>query len=258
MSDAPKRMLEELERGPLRDALEAGARELPSEASLASLATKLGLGAAVAAGAGAAGAAAAGASSGAGAAAGAGTTATAGGTALAGVKIISVVKIVAALAVATGGAAGAYEVYEATRETKATSSPVGLVQTAPAQVASAPPAPERLPLPDDAPPAPSATPSAKPTASAISTASDPVEEAKLLGRAQEAIGSDPARALALATDHASKYPRGALAQEREVLAVDALLRLGRRKDAEARARAFRATYPTSGHVRRLDALLAKP
>jgi hypothetical protein len=84
----------------------------------------------------------------------------------------------------------------------------------------------------------------------------PPPELQLLQQAQDALARSPARALDLAEDHARHYPNGALAQEREVLAVDALLRLGRRGQAEARAERFRAAHPGSSQVRRLERLLS--
>jgi hypothetical protein len=77
----------------------------------------------------------------------------------------------------------------------------------------------------------------------------------LLRQGQDALASAPAETLARCDEAARRFPRGALAQEREVLAVDALLRLGRRADAEARAARFRAVYPGSAYLRRLDTLL---
>ena len=62
----------------------------------------------------------------------------------------------------------------------------------------------------------------------------------------------------MADDHPSVYPRGILAQEREVIAIDALARLGRRREAALRAEAFRSAFPRSAHLSRLAALTEKP
>jgi outer membrane protein assembly factor BamD (BamD/ComL family) len=70
------------------------------------------------------------------------------------------------------------------------------------------------------------------------------------------LAQNPKEALAKLEEHARRFPNGTLAQEREVMAIDALLRLGRRADAESRAERFKQTYARSGHVRRIDALLA--
>jgi hypothetical protein len=80
-------------------------------------------------------------------------------------------------------------------------------------------------------------------------------EVSLLSRAQEALGRDPARALDLVRDHEQRFDMGLLVQEREVIAIEALVRLGRKKDAEARAAAFHARFPRSAHGRRIDVLL---
>jgi len=87
------------------------------------------------------------------------------------------------------------------------------------------------------------------------TETEAPSELSLLREAQDVLVADPGRALGLADEHVRLYPAGALAQEREVLAVDALLRLGRREAAEARASRFRAAHPGSSQIRRLDRLL---
>jgi hypothetical protein len=80
-------------------------------------------------------------------------------------------------------------------------------------------------------------------------------ESAILQRAQDALNGDPARALALTDLHLARFPGGGLAQEREVLAVAALLRMGRSADARARATRFAASFPTSAHRRRLEVLI---
>jgi hypothetical protein len=79
----------------------------------------------------------------------------------------------------------------------------------------------------------------------------------LLRRAQGTLGSDPAGALALCGTHARTFPRSPYAQEREVMTIEALIRLGRRSEAESRADAFARAFPKSGHNRRLDSLLGR-
>ena len=83
------------------------------------------------------------------------------------------------------------------------------------------------------------------------------EELALLARAQAALASNPVTALGLTRDHERKFPHGLLVQEREVVAIDALLRLGRRAEAAGRAVRFHEQFPTSVHGRRLDVLLGK-
>ena len=74
-----------------------------------------------------------------------------------------------------------------------------------------------------------------------------------LRRAQDALASNPARALQLIAEHR----RSAFAQERDVLEIDALIRLGRRSEAMAKADQFARFYPKSGHNRRIDSLLGR-
>ncbi len=83
----------------------------------------------------------------------------------------------------------------------------------------------------------------------------PQAEVKLLERAQDALRSQPAEALALCNDHAKRFPSGMLVQEREMIAIEALSKLGRKDEARARADRFKARFPGSSHTRRLETLL---
>jgi hypothetical protein len=56
-------------------------------------------------------------------------------------------------------------------------------------------------------------------------------------------------------DHELRFPAGQLRIEREFLIVDALVRLGRRPEAEARARALDQQAPKSLYGERLDRIL---
>jgi hypothetical protein len=91
------------------------------------------------------------------------------------------------------------------------------------------------------------------------SAAAPVEEGEsevaLLQRAQDALAVDPARALAIADEHLRRFPEGVLGQEREVIAVSALVRAGRTAEARARAARFIEKHPESAHRRRIEALL---
>lgn len=82
-------------------------------------------------------------------------------------------------------------------------------------------------------------------------------EVDFLRRAQGLLASSPSDALSMADEHPALYPRGVLVQEREVIAIDALVRLGRRAEAAARAAAFRAAFPRSAHSSRVTALTEK-
>ena len=64
-----------------------------------------------------------------------------------------------------------------------------------------------------------------------------------------------AQALAAVDAHLAKFPQSALSQEREVIAIEALVTLGRRDDARERLKSFRTKWPTSTHLVRLEALL---
>lgn len=78
-------------------------------------------------------------------------------------------------------------------------------------------------------------------------------EADLLEQARTAIKSDPARALQRANEHAARFPRGVLVQEREVLAIQALRQLGRSAEADRRTDAFVKAFPGSAFARKLNA-----
>lgn len=83
----------------------------------------------------------------------------------------------------------------------------------------------------------------------------PETELALLRRSQAALDGDPSAALDLAEQHARDYPRGLFAQEREVLAIEALLKLRRKPAAVDRAAHFVQRFPDSPHARRVRALL---
>jgi len=85
----------------------------------------------------------------------------------------------------------------------------------------------------------------------------PERELTLLQSSQAELDRDPAAALALAERHARDYPRGVFAQEREILAIEALLKLKRQQPALARAETFIRSYPDSPHARRVRALLER-
>jgi hypothetical protein len=97
-----------------------------------------------------------------------------------------------------------------------------------------------------APQAKSATPSAAPRGPS---------EAALVDTARSIVKSNPRRALALAEQHRRLYPEGVLAQEREVIAIEALALLGRGDAARSRADEYRAKSPHSVHGQRLDSVL---
>jgi hypothetical protein len=91
----------------------------------------------------------------------------------------------------------------------------------------------------------------------IRTATPPPGETEiaLLDRARSEVAARPAEALRVLDEHRAGFPHGTLEQEREVLAIEALVRLGRRSEARARGDAFGRAFPTSAHRRRIAVLL---
>jgi hypothetical protein len=125
--------------------------------------------------------------------------------------------------------------------------------------------PTSSPIAPAAPPAPSAskTPLAlrieapAPGAIASGPSAGSESEVQLLETAQEALrDNDPDDALALAAKHARRFPNGFLAQEREVIAIEALVRKDRTAEARVRAAEFARKYPRSAHQPRIDGLLS--
>lgn len=77
------------------------------------------------------------------------------------------------------------------------------------------------------------------------------DEARLLKHAQAELVTAPERALQLTQEHARRFRRGVLTQEREALAIEALARLGRQSEARRRLQQFTRDYPGSPHARRV-------
>ncbi len=78
------------------------------------------------------------------------------------------------------------------------------------------------------------------------------KEAVLLDQARGALDRDPRRALALTEEHRRRFPSGALAQEREVIAIEALSRLGQTAEAKSRGSDFARRYPGSAHQQKIE------
>ena len=83
-------------------------------------------------------------------------------------------------------------------------------------------------------------------------------EAALLGQAQAALASNPKRALALTQQHAKLYPKGALTQEREVIAIAALKQIGAADQAQERAADFEKRFKGSVHERKVKSSTGSP
>jgi hypothetical protein len=97
---------------------------------------------------------------------------------------------------------------------------------------------------------PRATPlgsGASPMPSSPTEAPDGIDgERVLLDDARSAIErEDGAAALAATAEHARRYPRGVFVQEREAIAVRALVLLGRTDEARARVQRFEERFPDS-------------
>ncbi len=84
-------------------------------------------------------------------------------------------------------------------------------------------------------------------------------ELGLLGPARQALKNNPRRALSLAKQHERQYPRGQLAQEREVIMIEALKRLGQKDQATSRGKQFEEQFPESAHQKKVhDSLEPEP
>jgi hypothetical protein len=124
---------------------------------------------------------------------------------------------------------------------------------APAQAPVAPP--EVAPLevaPLEAAPLEAAPSEAARSSRPRSPSRNAPSEAELLARAQAALAAEPARAFALTREHRRRFPEGVLAQEREVIAIEALKRLGKQRAASDKAAAFEDRFPGSVHRERLE------
>jgi hypothetical protein len=136
---------------------------------------------------------------------------------------------------------------------------------APQKMPVAAPVPEAVEpvAPEPSPPAPSPSTHARtplPIASKVTPSAEPdglVGEERLLNEAHQAVAADPHRALSLAQSHARRYPHGQLAAERQLIMIEALVKLGRQRHAEALGRELRRTAPNSIYEERLDEILRK-
>lgn len=93
-------------------------------------------------------------------------------------------------------------------------------------------------------------------APAAAVANDDGAEIALLARAHDALQVDPAGSLVLCQEHESRFARGHFAQEREAVAIEALVYLNRRSEASRRFDEFSRRYPTSSHRIHLTDLLS--
>lgn len=98
----------------------------------------------------------------------------------------------------------------------------------------------------------------KPSVSASASVANPAaDEAKLVEMARTALVRGSAGdALAALDLHAARHPNGERAEEREALAVQALVKAGRADDAKARAERFRKSFPGSIYLGAVNASIA--
>ncbi len=228
MSDDPTRWLDDPDtEGFLRDALEAGRQEAPSDMQLAALAERLG----PLLGGGGPG----------------------GGPPVdpsAPLKLTTAAKGAAGLVAAALAIAG------------------GVALWGPADPPAPAPTPERAAIEPPAPPAGPAIPEGldpppeeAPAEEAVARVPpryevDPAAELALVEAGQRALRDAPTEALARAEEHRRRFgPSATLAQERELIAIEALWRTEQRARARRRADAFHRRWPTSAHGRRVDVIV---
>src|SRR5208283_4452338 len=81
------------------------------------------------------------------------------------------------------------------------------------------------------------------------TTGDVAAEVRLIGEAHTAIrGGDAERALALLDEHARRFPKGALGEERDAARINALCALGRTSEARDATERFLRAAPLSPHA----------
>ena len=125
------------------------------------------------------------------------------------------------------------------------------------------PAPRAEPMAPDASdvdPTPRVVPSAgHQPLDAPRAGSDLVREREVIDAARAALSRGrPADALLATARHAERWPRGHLAEEREVIAIQALAASGRRAEADRRAGAFKRSFPSSMLIPAVDQALSTP
>ncbi|UJR84985.1 hypothetical protein [Sandaracinus amylolyticus] len=121
------------------------------------------------------------------------------------------------------------------------------------------PPPGEPPLPEgfvpNLPAVPTLAPGARPeraSAEGEGRLSDLAAEMRLVQEARGMIATEPAVALSLLDQHRARFPEGALREEREVYAIEALAALGRTDEVERRYLEFREDFPESSLTERLQ------
>ena len=126
-------------------------------------------------------------------------------------------------------------------------------------------APVAAPTRDEAPEAPVDEPRVKlnptpslPVMSASATGAGSLSaEAALLEPARRQMRVAPERALSLAAEHATRFPRGQLASERTLIQIEALHRLGRDTEARGLARSLLGGASAGLYAERVHRLLGQ-
>jgi len=177
----------------------------------------------------------------------AGPTASGGGAASVGATAgIKATAIAVAVIAAAGGGLWLHSTQ--------TPAPVPVEQRAPVSVVV--PVEPTTPTPSIGPEAPVEPPAMAPAPShpsspaggpGASKETPALSEPDLIGQAQTALAGNPVRALSLCEKHRKQFPHGVLVQEREVLAIEALAKLGRHAQAVDRGERFMKAFPSSAH-----------
>jgi hypothetical protein len=133
----------------------------------------------------------------------------------------------------------------------ATSAASALPALVPPPLASAPAASSTdLPVPS------ARATSAPSSSSALGSRGDLVREREVLDAARAALAhGQPDDAIVALQEHARRWPHGQLAEEREVVLIQALVAAGRTSEAQARAARFHQAFPKSIFAPAIDAAL---
>lgn len=133
-------------------------------------------------------------------------------------------------------------------------TPTPVPPPTPTPTPTPPPAPEAAPPKVPAPrPADPPRPTHRGSGALVNTLA---AESKLLEQARAALASKNAgAALQICERHARLYTRGQLVEERERIAIEALVALGRRDAARIRAKRFDRDFPNSVQSERIHALV---
>lgn len=84
----------------------------------------------------------------------------------------------------------------------------------------------------------------------------PMDELELVRKARVSLAGNPERALEVVAQHEAGFRNGTFVEEREAIAVEALLKAGREAAARRRGEAFLKRFPGSAYRRRISGLLA--